>query len=85
MHLSRKQFVDLPNKAITLLGMSGVGRTTLADKLPKDSWFHYSAHISGSPALWIRHWSRVRPSDYELTIEVALVPVLGLAPYESFG
>ena len=42
MHLSRKQFVDWPNKVITLLGMSGVGKTTLADKLPKDSWFHYS-------------------------------------------
>ena len=42
MHLSRKQFMDWPNKAITLLGMSGAGKTTLADKLPKDSWFHYS-------------------------------------------
>ena len=31
-----------PNKAITLLGMSGVGKTTLAYKLPKSKWFHYS-------------------------------------------
>ena len=29
--------------AITLLGMSGVGKTTLANKLPKTEWFHYSA------------------------------------------
>ena len=42
MHMNRKQFMDWPNKAITLLGMSGVGKTTLANKLPKDSWFHYS-------------------------------------------
>ena len=42
MHLSRKQFMDWPNKAITLLGMSGAGKTTLANKLPKDSWFHFS-------------------------------------------
>jgi hypothetical protein len=31
-----------PHKAITLLGMSGVGKTTLAYKLPKSQWFHYS-------------------------------------------
>ncbi len=42
MHMNRKQFMDWPNKAITLLGLSGVGKTTLANKLPKDSWFHYS-------------------------------------------
>ena len=30
------------HKAISLLGMSGVGKTTLANKLPKDAWFHYS-------------------------------------------
>ncbi len=32
----------LEQKAITLLGMSGVGKTTLANKLPKKQWFHYS-------------------------------------------
>ncbi|WP_417519557.1 ATPase [Minwuia sp.] len=32
-----------PHKAITLLGMSGVGKTMLADRLPKAEWFHYSA------------------------------------------
>ena len=31
-----------PNKAITLLGMSGAGKTTLAYKLPSAKWFHYS-------------------------------------------
>ncbi len=31
-----------PNKAVTLLGMSGVGKTTLAHILPGDKWFHYS-------------------------------------------
>ncbi len=30
-------------KSITIMGMSGVGKTTLADKLNKSSWFHYSA------------------------------------------
>jgi hypothetical protein len=34
--------MDWPNKAITLLGMSGVGKTTLAYKLPSSKWFHYS-------------------------------------------
>ncbi len=30
-------------KSITLLGMSGVGKTMLAERLPTDLWFHYSA------------------------------------------
>lgn len=42
MRMTRDDFMRWPHKAITLLGMSGVGKTTLADKLPKSKWFHYS-------------------------------------------
>ena len=42
MKMSRAQFEAWSNKAITLLGMSGVGKTTVANRLPKTSWFHYS-------------------------------------------
>ncbi len=42
MKLSPQQFLDAPNKVITLLGMSGVGKTTLSSKLPQNQWFHYS-------------------------------------------
>ena len=42
MRLSSQQFLDNPHKAITLMGMSGVGKTTLAHKLPRSHWFHYS-------------------------------------------
>ena len=42
MKLSNKDFNDWKHKSITLLGMSGVGKTTLANKLPKSKWFHYS-------------------------------------------
>ena len=42
MKLSKKDFSDWKHKSITLLGMSGVGKTTLANKLPKSKWFHYS-------------------------------------------
>ncbi len=42
MHMTRKKFLAWPKKAITLLGMSGVGKTHLANKLPKTGWFHYS-------------------------------------------
>ena len=42
MLLSRKEFLDAPRKAVTLLGMSGVGKTYLANRLPKTNWFHYS-------------------------------------------
>ena len=43
MRLSAQQFLDSKRKAITLMGMSGVGKTTLAHKLPRSHWFHYSA------------------------------------------
>lgn len=36
------EFRKWPNKAVTLLGMSGVGKTTLARILPRDKWYHYS-------------------------------------------
>ena len=42
MRMTRSEFLAWPHKAITLLGMSGVGKTTLAYKLPQDHWFHYS-------------------------------------------
>lgn len=42
MRMTRQQFLSWPRKAITLLGMSGVGKTTLANKLPKLRWFHFS-------------------------------------------
>ena len=42
MKMTGAEFIAWPRKAITLLGMSGVGKTTLAYKLPKSKWFHYS-------------------------------------------
>ena len=42
MRLTAREFLDWPHKAVTLLGMSGVGKTTLANRLPKSNWFHYS-------------------------------------------
>lgn len=42
MFITRDEFLAWPRKAITLLGMSGVGKTTLANKLPRERWFHYS-------------------------------------------
>ncbi len=37
-----KEFRAWPNKAVTVFGMSGVGKTTLADLLQGRAWFHYS-------------------------------------------
>ena len=42
MKLSAKEFKSWDNKCITLLGMSGVGKTRLATRLRKKHWFHYS-------------------------------------------
>jgi len=37
-----KEFRDWENKCITLLGMSGVGKTRLSNILMRHDWFHYS-------------------------------------------
>lgn len=42
MRLNTEQFRNWDRKAITLLGMSGVGKTRLACLLRKSHWFHYS-------------------------------------------
>jgi hypothetical protein len=42
MKLSASEFKKWNKKAITLLGMSGVGKTRLACILRKKNWFHYS-------------------------------------------
>ena len=42
MRLSVADFRAWKHKSITLLGMSGVGKTTLANILRREHWFHYS-------------------------------------------
>lgn len=42
MKMLPQEFLDWQSKSITLLAMSGAGKTTLANKLPKTKWFHYS-------------------------------------------
>ena len=42
MRMSSEQFLQSESKRFTLLGMSGVGKTKVANHLPKSSWFHYS-------------------------------------------
>jgi hypothetical protein len=37
-----QEFAALPRKAVTVFGMSGVGKTTLASLLIKSGWFQYS-------------------------------------------
>ena len=39
---SGKDFADWPQKAVTIFGMSGVGKTTLANLLQDSEWYHYS-------------------------------------------
>lgn len=42
MRLSAEEFRNWDNKRITLLGMSGVGKTRLANMLRNSEWFHFS-------------------------------------------
>jgi len=42
MIIKPETFLEWKTKRITLLGMSGVGKTTLANKLSTCKWFHYS-------------------------------------------
>lgn len=43
MKLSPHEFRSWDNRRVTLLGMSGVGKTRLAALLRQHDWFHYSA------------------------------------------
>ena len=42
MKLTAQEFKHWPEKSITLLGMSGVGKTFLSNILRNNKWFHYS-------------------------------------------
>lgn len=42
MKVTVDEFRKLKHKSLTLLGMSGVGKTELSKKLPRNKWFHYS-------------------------------------------
>ncbi|RVU84894.1 ATPase [Leucothrix sargassi] len=42
MRLSSDEFRQWKNKSITLLGMSGVGKTFISNILRANDWFHYS-------------------------------------------
>jgi len=39
---SGKEFLNLASKSVTVMGMSGVGKTTFAQLLQKSNWFQYS-------------------------------------------
>ncbi|MCG7902659.1 ATPase [Candidatus Thiodiazotropha endoloripes] len=42
MRLSPEQFRNWDRKSVTLMGMSGVGKTRLSNLLRRSDWFHYS-------------------------------------------
>ena len=69
-NLKGAAFWKSPRKAITLLGMSGVGKTTLASRLPRQTWFHYS----GDYRIGTRYLDEPIPVSYtHLTLPTILL------------
>jgi len=96
MKMRLQQFLDWESKSITLLAMSGAGKTTLSNKLPKDKWFHYSGDYRigtkylGEPILDnIKHQAMGVPFLRELLKSDSIyicsnITVENLAPVSSF-
>ncbi|MBX2834914.1 MAG: hypothetical protein KTR28_08070 [Micavibrio sp.] len=42
MKITKREFLASPKKAITLIGMSGVGKSYISEILSKDGWLNYS-------------------------------------------
>lgn len=42
MKLTKQQFIDQPQKSITLIGMSGAGKTHISCQLEEWGWYNYS-------------------------------------------
>jgi len=45
MPITKQEFLDIPYKVITLMGMSGVGKTYLSLMLDGQGWRHYSCDL----------------------------------------
>lgn len=45
MPITKSDFNKIDKKVITLMGMSGVGKTYLSSLLAKENWFHYSCDL----------------------------------------
>ncbi|GAB4256404.1 MAG: hypothetical protein Kow0065_05170 [Methylomicrobium sp.] len=96
MKMSAQEFLDWESKSITLLAMSGAGKTTLANKLPKQKWFHYSGDYRiGTKYLEepildnIKHRAMAVPFLRELLLTDSIyicnnITVDNLAPVSSF-
>jgi len=68
--LSVEQYRAWQNKSITLLGMSGVGKTRLSNILRKEGWFHYS----GDYRIGTRYLAE--PILDNLKLELMRIPLL---------
>lgn len=51
MKLTAQEFLSQPRKAITLIGMSGAGKTHLSCLLAREGWEHYSCDVLIGSAL----------------------------------
>ena len=62
MRMSAKEFRNWDNRGITLLGMSGVGKTRLATVLRVQDWFHYS----GDYRIGTRHMGEFITDNFKI-------------------
>lgn len=70
MKLSVEQYRAWQHKSITLLGMSGVGKTRLSNLLRREGWFHYS----GDYRIGTRYLAE--PILDNLKLELMRIPLL---------
>jgi len=64
-------FLDTPSKHLALIGLSGVGKSTVARLLPPDDWFTYSVDYR----IWT-HYLGDQLNDYLKSLTMSH-PILG--------
>jgi hypothetical protein len=89
MKLSGSEFINSPHKAITLLGMSGVGKTHFSGLLKRSGWRRYSCDYQIGNKYLATHLNRTMSDTQDISVLSAFIgkpgnPAKGGITYEEF-